>query len=147
MAKLLLLHGPNLNLLGQREPEIYGQVTLEQINQILTRLAEENGIEIVCAQSNSEGEMIDILHREGMGADCVILNPAAYTHYSIALRDAVQAIKTPVIEVHLSNIYAREEFRHYSVIAPVARGQISGFGPYGYQLAFFAALDLMKAQN
>jgi len=147
MAKVLVLHGPNLNLLGQREPDIYGSVTLESINQNLTRLAKENGVDIICVQSNSEGEMIDILHHEGIGADCVVMNPAAYTHYSIALRDAVQAIKTPVIEVHLSNIYAREEFRHHSLIAPVAVGQVSGFGHYGYEMAFRAALNIIKTKN
>ncbi|MGI6685057.1 MAG: type II 3-dehydroquinate dehydratase [Bacillota bacterium] len=147
MAKILVLHGPNLNLLGQREPKFYGKVTLEEINQSLTRLAEENGVEVVCFQSNSEGEIIDLLHKEGMEADCVILNPAAYTHYSIAIRDAVKGIRTPVIEVHLSNIYAREDFRQHSVIAPVAIGQISGFGHASYQMAFFVALNIIKAKN
>lgn len=143
MAKILVLHGPNLNLLGQRETGIYGEVTLGEINQNLTQLAEKHSIEMFCVQSNSEGEIIDILHREGMRSDCVILNPGAYTHYSIAIRDAVKSIKTPVVEVHLSNIYAREDFRHQSVIAPVAAGQISGFGHHSYDLAFFAALKLM----
>ncbi|HHT64365.1 MAG: type II 3-dehydroquinate dehydratase [Bacillota bacterium] len=147
MAKILVLHGPNLNLLGQREPEIYGNVSLDDVNQNLTRLAKEHNIEIVCFQSNSEGEIIDFLHKEGIEADCVILNPAAYTHYSIAIRDAVKGIKTPVIEVHLSNIYAREEFRRHSVIAPVVWGQISGFGHYGYEMAFWAALQLIKNIN
>lgn len=143
MAKILVLHGPNLNLLGQREENVYGVVTLDEINQNLTRLAAQYQVDIVCAQSNSEGEIINILHMTGSEADCIIINPAAYTHYSIAIRDAVKAIKTPVIEVHLSNIYAREEFRHHSVIAPVSVGQISGFGHYGYEMAFFAALHII----
>jgi len=147
MAKILVIHGPNLNLLGQREKEIYGEVTLDEINQNLTNLAEKYNIEIICAQSNSEGQIIDLLHREGAGADCVIMNPAAYTHYSIAIRDAVKGIKTPVLEVHLSNIYSREEFRHTSVIAPVAVGQISGFGHFGYKMAFFAAMDIINTKK
>lgn len=144
MVKILVIHGPNLNLLGQREKEVYGEVTLDKINQNLTDLAEKYNVELFCAQSNSEGEIIDILHRKGVGADCVIMNPAAYTHYSIAIRDAVKGIKTPVLEVHLSNIYAREDFRHNSVIAPVAVGQISGFGYFSYQMAFFAALNIIN---
>ncbi|MEL7567875.1 MAG: type II 3-dehydroquinate dehydratase [Dehalobacterium sp.] len=147
MAKILVIHGPNLNLLGQREKEVYGEVTLDKINQNLTHLAEKYNIEIICVQSNSEGEIIDILHQVGVGSDCVIMNPAAYTHYSIAIRDAVKGINTPIIEVHLSNIYSREEFRHKSVIAPVAVGQISGFGHFGYQMAFFAALNIINTQK
>lgn len=147
MAKILVLHGPNLNLLGQREEDVYGVVTLDEINQNLTRLAAKYQVDIICAQSNSEGEIINILHQAGREADCVIINPAAYTHYSIAIRDAVKAIKTPVVEVHLSNIYVREEFRHHSVIAPVAVGQISGFGHYGYEMAFFAALSIINVKS
>ncbi len=134
-------------MLGQRETDIYGQITLEEINQNLICLAEKYGIELTCTQSNSEGEIIDVLHRDGCHADCIILNPAAYTHYSIAIRDAVKSIKTPVVEVHLSNIYAREEFRHVSVVAPSAVGQISGFGDFGYELAFFAALNIINKKQ
>ncbi|MCR6545968.1 type II 3-dehydroquinate dehydratase [Dehalobacterium formicoaceticum] len=144
MAKILVLHGPNLNLLGLREREVYGDGSLERINENLTQLGEKFHITMVFAQSNVEGEIINLLHDEGRTSDCVILNPAAYTHYSIAIRDAVKAIQTPVIEVHLSNIYAREEFRHHSVIAPVAAGQVSGFGHFGYEMAFFAALNMIK---
>ncbi|WP_089611369.1 type II 3-dehydroquinate dehydratase [Dehalobacterium formicoaceticum] len=144
MAKILVLHGPNLNLLGLREREVYGDGSLERINENLTQLGEKFHITMVFAQSNVEGEIINLLHDEGSTSDCVILNPAAYTHYSIAIRDAVKAIQTPVIEVHLSNIYAREEFRHHSVIAPVAAGQVSGFGHFGYEMAFFAALNMIK---
>lgn len=147
MAKILVIHGPNLNLLGEREKEVYGGVTLDEINQNLTDLAEKYQIELICVQSNSEGEILDILHGEGRKANCVIMNPAAYTHYSIAIRDGVKGIKTPVIEVHLSNIYAREDFRQKSVIAPVASGQISGFGDYGYQMAFFAALHIINLRD
>lgn len=147
MGKILVLHGPNLNLLGERETDFYGKVTLEGINQSLTRLAEDDGVGIVCLQSNSEGEIIDILHKEGKEADCIIFNPAAYTHYSLAIRDAVKAIKTPVIEVHLSNIYAREDFRQHSVIAPVAIGQISGFGHASYQMAFFVAMNIVRTKK
>ncbi|MGI6678579.1 MAG: type II 3-dehydroquinate dehydratase [Dehalobacterium sp.] len=146
MARILVLHGPNLNLLGLRERDVYGDDTLDRINENLARLGEKYHIDMVFAQSNVEGEIINLLHDVGRVSDCVILNPAAYTHYSIAIRDAVKAIQTPVIEVHISNIYAREEFRHQSVIAPVAVGQVSGFGHYGYELAFFAALNIIKHQ-
>jgi len=147
MAKIIVIHGPNLNLLGERETSVYGKTTLDTINQQMTKLARQHDVEMTAFQSNSEGEIIDILHREGKGSDCVILNPAAYTHYSIAIRDAVKAIGVPVIEVHLSNIYARESFRHISLVAPAAWGQISGFGPFSYQLAVSAALDLIKQKQ
>lgn len=133
--KLLVLNGPNLNLLGQREPGVYGTITLAEIERRLTARAGELGVELVCFQSNHEGALIDRLHAEGPSIDGVILNPGALTHYSYALRDAVAAVGRPTVEVHLSNIYAREEWRHRSVIAPVARGQVSGLGWRGYLLA------------
>lgn len=143
--KILVLHGPNLNLLGKREPSVYGTLTLEQINQRLSELAVELGVDITCRQSNHEGELIDLLHSAASSADAVVFNPGAYTHYSFALRDAVAAIGIPTIEVHLSNIHAREDFRRQSVIAPVASGQISGLGVTGYLLALRAAVALAGA--
>lgn len=144
MAKILVIHGPNLNLLGRREPGIYGNTTLEGINSRMEKLAQQHGVGIVCFQSNSEGEIIDIIHRESRDADCLILNPGAYTHYSIAIADAVKAVDIPTVEVHLSNIFSREEFRHHSVITPVAVGQITGFGSFSYELAFFAVLEILN---
>lgn len=147
MPRILVLHGPNLNLLGQRETDIYGNTTLEEINTNIIRLAEQHGIKVLCFQSNSEGKIIDKIHEESKNVDCMIINPGAYTHYSIAIRDAIKGVNLPVVEVHMSNIYAREEFRHHSVTAPVASGQISGFGPYSYQLAVYAAINLIRSQQ
>lgn len=144
MSKVIVIHGPNLNLLGVREVEIYGTLSLADIDARLKERGSEAGIEVETWQSNHEGEIVEKIQESAAGCDCVILNPAALTHYSIALRDAVASIDTPVIEVHLSNIYAREEFRSESVIAPVAVGQISGFGPGSYMLALEAALDLLR---
>lgn len=141
--KILIMHGPNLNLLGERERSVYGEATLDDINDRLSKLAKELGVEIEFFQSNHEGALIDKLH-QARDFDAIVFNPAAFTHYSIALRDAVAAIKTPVIEVHLSNIHAREEFRANSVIAPVARGQISGFGMQSYLLGLRAAVEVGK---
>jgi len=140
--KILVLNGPNLNMLGKREPSIYGAYTLEQINGDLSLLAAELGVEISCRQSNHEGELIDLLHQAASEMDAVVFNPGAYSHTSYALRDAVAAIGIPTIEVHISNIYAREVFRSHSFIAPVASGQISGLGPAVYFLALRAAVEM-----
>lgn len=140
--KILVLHGPNLNLLGTREPEIYGSFSLEDINNKLLEAAAEFHVEIACKQSNHEGELIDFLQEARMWANGVIFNPGGYTHTSIALRDAISAIQIPVIEVHLSNVYAREEFRHVSMISAVCRGKIVGFGWRSYLLALRALVEL-----
>lgn len=147
--KLLFLNGPNLNLLGKREPDIYGYLTLDQINEQIKKLAEAHQVEVSFFQSNHEGALIDVLQQTGFNgeADCIVFNPGAFTHYSYALRDAVAALPIPVIEVHLSNLYQREEFRQRSVIAPVAAGQISGLGLDSYIAGFYAALYLLKQNN
>lgn len=132
--KILVLHGPNLNLLGTREPEVYGSMTLDDINGKLLELGRELGVEVKCLQSNHEGALIDALHDARTWAGGVVFNPGAHTHTSIALRDAISAIQIPVIEVHLSNVYAREEFRHVSMIAAVCRGRVTGFGWRSYEL-------------
>ena len=141
---ILVLHGPNLNLLGTREPDVYGTKTLADINQKLRKKAEAAGVELEIIQSNGEKQLVDAIQRS-LTEDIkgIIINPAAYTHYSIAIRDALAACEIPIIEVHLSNIYQREKFRHKSVIAPVVKGQISGFGVKSYYLAFAAMLDLI----
>ena len=138
---ILVLHGPNLNLLGKREPSVYGSGSLDELNDAIERHAAARGARAVCRQSNHEGQLVDWIQSAGdEGFSAIVLNPGALTHYSVALRDAVAAVRTRVIEVHLSNIHAREEFRRHSVIAPAAAGQISGFGPISYLLGVDAAL-------
>ncbi len=141
VKNVLVLHGPNLNLLGTREPNVYGSITLEEINRNLANLAAEANIELAVFQSNAEFELIDRVQRaRGDGVDFIILNPAAFTHTSIALRDALAAVGLPFIEVHLSNIFARESFRRKSYFSDLARGVISGLGAKGYELALQYAL-------
>ena len=135
MGKILVMNGPNLNLLGTREPEIYGSLTLADIHERLRQRANEADLDIEFMQSNHEGVLVDAIQRARRTADYIILNAGAFTHYSIALRDAIAAVNVPVIEVHLSNIHQREEFRHKSVIAPVVLGQIAGFGAESYMAA------------
>lgn len=136
--RVLVLHGPNLNLLGSREPHIYGTLTLAEINGHLDQRARELGVEVMPFQSNNEGGLVDFLQAQAPEAQGVIVNPAALTHYGLSLRDALVATGLPVIEVHISNIYAREAWRQHSVIAPIARGQIAGLGWRGYLLALEA---------
>ena len=139
--KFLVLHGPNLNLLGRREPHVYGSLTLDAVDRLIRDYARLRGVRVECRQSNVEGQLIDWLQSaEAEGFDGAVLNPGAFTHYSLALRDAVAAIAIPVVEVHLSNVHAREPFRHESVIAAVARGQILGFGTGSYLLGLDALI-------
>lgn len=142
-ASLLVIHGPNLNLLGKREPEIYGRTTLDMINEQVSQRAGQLDLKVECVQTNHEGNIVDLLQEAEHTHQAVILNPAAYTHTSIAIRDAIAAVSIPVIEIHLSQISNREPFRHTSLTAPVCAGMISGFGAPGYLLAIEAAARLI----
>ncbi|MFY0595731.1 MAG: type II 3-dehydroquinate dehydratase [Cognatishimia sp.] len=144
MASILVLNGPNLNLLGTRQPEVYGSTTLQDIEDLCEAQGKALGVGIVCKQSNHEGELIDAIHDAKGDHDGIVLNAGAYTHTSIALMDAISSVSLPVIELHLSNIHAREEFRHKSFIAPVAIGQICGFGAAGYRMAIEAMVDHVR---
>lgn len=143
-AKVLVLHGPNLNLLGTREPGIYGSLTLKSINSLLEEEAKSLNVEIAYLQSNHEGELVDAIQQAVGRYQGILINPAAYTHTSVAIRDALAAVKLPTVEVHLSNIYQRESFRHHSYIAPIAIGQVSGFGAYSYQLGLLALVNYLR---
>ena len=142
--RILLINGPNLNMLGRRQPEIYGSMTLQDIVDRVTKRAGELGAEILAFQANSEGEIIGFLQENGPGADGVIANPCALTHYSLALRDAFEAIHKPFVEVHISNIHAREEFRHHSVLADIAVAQVAGLGWRGYIAALDALVGILN---
>ena len=144
---VLVVHGPNLNLLGQREPDTYGTLSLEDINQMISAAADRHGIAVKFVQSNIEGELVEALQQATDWADAIIINPAAYTHTSVALRDVLAAIDLPAIEVHLSNIYSREEFRQRSLTAAACRGQISGFGAWSYLLALEAARHIVEEES
>ncbi|MEW6543568.1 MAG: type II 3-dehydroquinate dehydratase [Nitrospirota bacterium] len=145
MHRILVLHGPNLNLLGQREQAIYGNTSLKAINAALEKLAEEEKVRVEIHQSNQEGELVTWIQEARNRFDAILINPAGFTHTSVAIRDAIAAVGLPTVEVHLSNIYKREEFRHHSYIAGVALGQISGFGPTGYLLGLRAAIEHVRS--
>jgi 3-dehydroquinate dehydratase-2 len=144
MKKILVIHGPNLNLLGDREVSIYGKTTLKQIDSELAKIAKAEMVKLEIFQSDHEGEIVGKIGKAKGKFDCILINPAAYTHTSVAIRDAVAAVSIPTVEVHLSNIHAREEFRHTSLIAPVAVGQVSGFGLDSYRLGLKAAIEIAK---
>jgi 3-dehydroquinate dehydratase-2 len=144
MKKVLIIHGPNLNLLGEREASVYGNFTMEDINKELKALGKELGAEVEAFQSNVEGEIVNAIQAAKGKYSAIVINPGGYTHYSVAIRDAVAAVRIPTVEVHISNIYSREEFRQKSVIAPVASGQIAGFGKESYLLGLRAAASLIK---
>lgn len=145
MNKILVIHGPNLDLLGTRETDIYGKTSLLDINAMLEKSAKESGVSLEYIQTNHEGQIVDAIGSAPKnGFDAILINPAAYTHTSIAIRDAVAAVDLPTVEVHLSNVYAREEFRQTSLISPVSTGQICGFGPHSYVLGLQAILPLLK---
>jgi 3-dehydroquinate dehydratase-2 len=144
MIKLLLIHGPNLNLLGAREPDVYGKTTMEEINRRVTDFAKEKSAEIRIMQSNSEGAIIDAIQDARGWASGILINPGAYTHYSHAIRDAISAVRLPAVEIHISNVSAREEFRRHSVIAPVCVGSVSGFGWCSYKLGLIGLLEHLE---
>jgi 3-dehydroquinate dehydratase II len=143
MKKILVIHGPNLNLLGTREPGVYGKVTLSQINASLKKLAAKKKVSLTVMQSNIEGKIVDAIGKARGRFDAILINPAAYTHTSVAIRDALSAVSLPAVEVHLSNTHSREEFRHTSLISPVVKGTIMGFGQNSYYLGLEALLDLI----
>lgn len=143
---VLVIHGPNLNLLGTRQPQVYGRTTLKQINAELLKIAKKNKASLKIAQSNHEGEIVDLITKSKNKFDAILINSAAYTHTSVAIRDAVAACGIPTVEVHLSNIYSREEFRHKSLISPVAKGTVLGFGPASYYLGLSAIFDLLNTK-
>jgi len=148
MKKILIIHGVNLNMFGKRDPAQYGTITLDEINQQLKELAKELGCVVETFQTNHEGEIVEKIHQAHQEkVDAVVINAGAWTHYSYALRDALAILKVPIIEVHMSNIHAREEFRHLSVIAPLAKGQIAGFGVHSYLLGLRAAWELIKKEE
>src|SRR3989338_8275917 len=147
MKKILVIHGPNLNLLGRREPEVYGSVTIEKIDDELKKMAKKEKVSLEIFQSNHEGEIVSKIGAGKKSVGVIVINPAGYTHTSVAIRDAISAVKIPTVEVHLSNIYAREEFRHHSFISPLAAGQISGFGVKSYELGLLAALNLLDRKR
>lgn len=144
MKHILVIHGPNLDLLGKREPEIYGKTTLSEINKKIEKTAKAHNLKLTIKQSNHEGEIVDLIGKSKDKFDGLIINPAAYTHTSVAIRDAISASGLATVEVHLSNIYSREEFRHKSLISPVAKGTILGFGPNSYILGLKALVDLIN---
>lgn len=144
--KVLVLHGPNLNLTGFRQPDVYGKTSLEEINERIQKHAKEVRAEVRILQSNHEGTLIDTIQEHRTWAEGIIVNPGGLTHYSISLRDALVSVRLPVIEVHLSNVFTREEFRHHSVISPITVGQIVGFGPQGYLLALSALANMQQEQ-
>jgi 3-dehydroquinate dehydratase-2 len=146
MLKILILHGPNLNLLGKREPEHYGHATLDSINSDLQSLADENSVDLDIVQSNAEHELVDKI-QGAAGSDFIIINPAAFTHTSVAIRDALASIAVPFVEIHLSNVHARESFRQKSYLSDIAVGVITGLGPIGYSLALKAAIDLTQTSK
>ncbi len=144
LVSILVLHGPNLNLLGKREPDVYGSVTLDEINSLLEQAASFLQVKVSCLQSNHEGELVDQIHKALGLHNGILINAGAYTHTSVAIRDAIAAVNIPTVEVHLSNIYRREEFRHHSYIAPIAIGQISGFGAESYRLGLQALVQHLR---
>lgn len=147
MLKILVLHGPNLNLLGEREPGVYGSVTLAQINEMLEREANTRQVSLAFLQSNHEGVLIDAIQAARGEYQGILINPGAYTHTSVAIRDAIAAVNIPTVEVHLSNIHQRETFRHHSYIAPVAIGQISGFGDQSYRWGLLALVEHLQSRS